>query len=109
VQKLLELLLNDNRAFLICDVLYYVCLLYRQYKNITKFAMISSHLLSEEDKKIIKHFLMQMTEQDIMYTTKIDKKLIAGIRLQSDTLLWEYSIRQRLAEAQLLLCPVRGI
>jgi len=109
VQKLLLLLLKDNRAFLVCEVLHYVCLLYRQYKHITEFAIMSSHPLTVDDRGIIKHFLAQMTGQDIMYTYKIDKKLIAGIRLQSDTLLWEYSIRQRLAQAQLLLCSIRGI
>ncbi len=109
VQKLLQVLLHDNRAFLVCDVLRYVCLLYRQYKHIAEFAIMSSHPLTRDDIEVIKHFLAQMTGQDIMYTYKIDKELIAGIRLQSDTLLWEYSIRQRLAQAQLLLCPIRGI
>ncbi len=109
VQKLLHVLLHDNRAFLICDVLRYVCSLYRQYKHISEFAIISSHPLTKDEIEVIKHFLAQMTRQDIMYTYKIDKELIAGIRLQSDTFLWEYSIRQRLDEARLLLCPVRGI
>jgi len=108
-QKLLTLLLNDNRAFLICEVLHAVCTLYRQYKNIAEFTMISSHALKEDEKEIIKNFLAQATGQDIMYTEKIDKKLIAGIRLQSDFFLWEYSIAQRIDQAKLLLCPVRGI
>jgi len=109
VQRLLYVLLHDSRAFLICDVLRCVCLLYRQYKHISEFAIISSHPLTENEIEVVKHFLAQMTRQDIMYTYKVDKELIAGIRLQSDTLLWEYSIRQRLDEAKLLLCPVRDI
>jgi len=109
VQNLLHVLLRDNRAFLICDVLRYVCSLYRRYKHILEFAIISSHPLTKDEIEVIKHFLAQMTGQDIMYVYKIDKELIAGIRLQSDTFLWEYSICQRLNEAKLLLCPVRGI
>lgn len=109
VQRLLHVLLHDNRLFLICDVLRYICSLYRQYKHISEFAIISSHPLTKDKIEVIKHFLVQMTRQNIMYTYKIDKELIAGIRLQSDTFLWEYSIRQRLNEAKLLLSPVRGI
>ncbi len=94
--KLLLLLLKHNRASLIPDVLWYITELYKQRRKILAFTIHSSHELHEKQIAAIKQFLARHTGSDIIYTYKEDKNLIAGIRLQSTTWLWEYSIRKHL-------------
>lgn len=101
--RLLELLLDHKRAFLFYDVLDQLCEQYRQKNKIMIFSVISSHSLDSEQKQEIKQFLANKTGYEIEYDTIIKKQLIAGIRLQSDTLLWEYSIRKNLSSVDLLI------
>lgn len=100
-QKLITLLVQDRRAFLIKDVLDQLCLLYQEHKNISIFDITSSHELSDDDLAVIQEYLAKVTQRVIMYAYAIDKSLIAGIRAQSDTLLWEYSIRKNLKQIRL--------
>ena len=91
-EPLVRTLISAKRTFLIYDILKEVVLLYKQRKNIMMFNIISSHQLDDSDVKIIEKFLAIKTNKKIMSQSAIDKELVAGIRLQSDTLLWEYSI-----------------
>ena len=102
VRKLLYLLLEHNRVFLITDILWKITELYKERKDMLTFIISSSHELSTEDISVIKGFLAHLSGKAIMYTYTIDKNLIAGIRLQSTTLLWEYSVRKHLNTIALL-------
>jgi ATP synthase F1 delta subunit len=99
-KKLMDLLLDDQRLFLLLDVLRYIKQLYTEREGIMEFEIRSSHDLNHEQLEIIKYFLSSMTGKHIVYKHSIDRELIAGIRLQSDILLWERSVAQKLAEAQ---------
>ncbi len=98
-KELVELLVHDKRSFLLPDVLYYVSKLYQQRKGIMSFTIISSHRLGTDKLNSMQRFLAQESGCDIIYNYRVDKKLIAGIRLYSDTLLWEYSINKQLRNA----------
>lgn len=102
VRKLLFLLLVHDRAFLIPDVLWYVTELYKERNDMLSITIRSSHELSSEDLLAIERFLVHLTGKVIIYTCAIDKKLIAGIRLQSTTVLWEYSVHKHLHNVELL-------
>jgi len=56
------------------------------------FNITSSHHLDISDLEIIEKFLAFKTGKKIISHHNLNKKLIAGIRLESNTLLWEYSI-----------------
>lgn len=94
--QLVHTLLINKRGQLLYLVLKQIIILYRVYHNIALFHIVSSHALSEEDIAIVQQFLAQVSSCDIIYEYTVDKRLIAGIRLQSDTLLWEYSIDKQL-------------
>jgi len=95
LQPLINLLSNNKRLFLINDILKHIKLLYKEYNNIMRFAIISSHEMIPQDIEIIEKFLAYKANKTVISTYKIDKELIAGIRLQSSTLLWEYSIHKQ--------------
>lgn len=99
--KLVDLLATHKRTFLIMLVLDKLCALYKKNNKIMTFSIASSHQLEADQLDILKRFLMGITGQTIMYEYKVDKKLIAGIRMESQTLLWEYSISMQLASMKL--------
>jgi len=92
LKPLIHLLSGSKRLFLIDDILKHIKLLYKEQKNIMAFNISSSHEISNQDLEIIKNFLAYKTRKTILSRYNIDKNLVAGIRLQSNTLLWEYSI-----------------
>jgi F-type H+-transporting ATPase subunit delta len=89
---LIKILTLQKRLFLIDEILKNIRLLYKERKNIMTFKVISSHQISKEDLEIIEKFLEVKTGKKIIYYYNLDKSLIAGIKLKSSTLLWEYSI-----------------
>lgn len=103
LKKLAALLVRHKRAFLMPRVLKQLCRLYKKRNNIAQFSISSSHALGQDELKTVQQFLVRKTGQTILYEYMIDKRLIAGIRLQSDTLLWDYSIRKQLEQIKLPL------
>lgn len=96
LSKLFTLLIEDGRSMLMGQVVKQVCEGYRIRNNIQSFAITSSHPLQTEELEQIKKMLNQATSSKITYSYMVDKKLIAGLRMQSATLLWEYSIKKEL-------------
>lgn len=96
LNKIMVLLLTHNRSFLIPPVLRYIMQLYKKHTNVLDFSIITAHQLSAENFKTIKQFLSQLTHKDIIYHEQINPALIAGIRLQSDEYVWEYSVRKQI-------------
>lgn len=99
--ELIELLVSHKRAFLILKVFEQLCLQYKIRHNIMEFSIKSSHSLEKEDLDVLAQFLVNLTTKDIIYNYVIEKKLIAGIRLQSDVLLWECSVNKQLNHIKL--------
>lgn len=95
LRPLINILASQKRLFLINEILKYISLFYKKRKNIMMFNISISHKLDTQDLEIIEQFLSIKTGKKIMSQHSVDKNLIAGIRLQSNTLLWEYSIRQQ--------------
>lgn len=98
--RMIDLLLAQNRAHLFPLVLLYIARLYKERNNITHYKVTSSHELSDQAIEVVLAYLKQVTEKHILYTIKVDKRLIAGLRLLSDTTLWEYSVNKQLAQLQ---------
>ena len=95
------LLSRHKRLNLIAQVLAFTLKLYKEQHGIMDFRIESSASLDEAQLQTIQEFLAQKAAKSINYTQGVDKKLIAGIRLQSDTLLWEYSVRKKLRAIRL--------
>ncbi len=103
IKKLIDLLLVHKRTFLLRDILGAIITEYQRRYGIVSCTITSSHSLSQRNVEMIKGFLAQETGCDIIYEYKVDNRLIAGIRVQSDTFLWEYSIAKQLHDMRLSL------
>lgn len=102
---LIRLLLHENRGHLIYQTLREIVVLYYAAQNIMPCAISSSHPLSQEELHKVEQFLARQTGSDIIYTYSRDTSLIAGLRVQSKTVLWEHSIRKQLRELALHMAP----
>lgn len=98
--KLWLLLVKHQRASLFPDVLYLIVELYQRDANIMTFTVSSSMALSDHQKQKIEKFLHTHVKGSVLCSYILDQKLIAGIRLQSDSLLWENSIQRSLRMLQ---------
>lgn len=107
LKGLFLLLLKDNRINLVKEVLKSIVNIYQLKKNIMIFDISSSYKLDNNDKDIILEFLQKNTDKKILPIYKIDKNLVAGIKLQSGSYLWEYSINKQLAGTNKLLYKLR--
>lgn len=101
-EKIIDLLLMHKRSYLLHHVFSCLVELYYVHQDIENFIITSSHQLSQESIDVIRKFLARKTGATIISTHKIDKKLIAGIRLESRSFLWEYSIHKHLRRVQQL-------
>lgn len=94
--NLINLLESQQRLFLLPKILEYIVKLYNEHHGIMEFTIISSHRLNESELSEIVNFLSIKTGKKILYTALIDKRLIAGLKLYSDTYGWEHSVRKQL-------------
>ena len=100
-RNLVHLLGQHKRMKLVAPVLDATLRLYQEQHGITDVHIESSAPLDEAQLQTIQAFLADTTAKTINYTYDINPELIAGIRLQSDTLLWEYSARKKLRAIRL--------
>lgn len=103
LHRLIELLSEHKRLELVLQVFQAIVVEYKKRHNIASVTIASSHEMQPEDLEIVKQFLAKLTGQVIMYTYKVDKSLIAGMRVASDTFVWEHSIGKQLALMKLPL------
>ncbi|MBV8660665.1 MAG: ATP synthase F1 subunit delta [Candidatus Dependentiae bacterium] len=96
LKQLFYLLLKNKHIFLATDILRDIYALYKIKNKISDLQVTSSSDLSEEQIEEIKDFFTKLSGQHVVIRYSVDPGLIAGLRLQSDTLLWEYSIAQQL-------------
>lgn len=100
--KIILLLITHNRSFYIPAVLLCIVELYKIQINSIEFSIKSAHNLSEKQIETTKQFLGQLLGKNIIGTVSTDPSLIAGLRLQSNEYLWEYSVRKHIKNLQKL-------
>jgi len=94
------LLANHKRISILPEVLTIVVTLILKANNTIELTISSYPHLNQTQTKAIIDFFYKKTGKNIVPTYKLDPSLIAGIRVQSTTLVWEYSLRKKLREAQ---------
>jgi len=95
-KKLFRILLVHNRCHIIIDVLRQICSIYRRRNNVLLFTVSSSYPLKQSSLEVLTHFLASQTGSTIICVPQENKNLIAGIRMQSETYLLEYSVKKQL-------------
>jgi F-type H+-transporting ATPase subunit delta len=96
IEKLALLLIEAERIHLLPSILKEIIILHNKKKNIMHMRITTSHLLTPEHHTHIKDVLGTMCKNSIKGNIEVDPTLIAGIRAQSETILWESSIRKTL-------------
>ncbi len=89
-------LIEHKRIWLAAAVFRRLFALYKERTGLHQFVVRSSHELTDELRIEVERFLARAAGQGSIYTYTVDNRLIAGIRMQSDTLLWENSVRKQL-------------
>jgi F0F1-type ATP synthase delta subunit len=100
---LVHLIIKSGRGSLLKLVFEQIQALYNERHGIMTCTITSSHQLDKKSLAIIQSFLARQTGWDIIYDYAVDPTLIAGIRAQSATMMWEYSIRKQLHNVSLSL------
>ena len=99
---LINLLVEHKRLFMLYQVLEYMRELYKQRNGIIECTITYSHPVSREALEEIEAFYEKKSgNTKVIYKAYTDKNLIAGIRIQSDTYLWEHSIAKQLEALKL--------
>ncbi|MBP6870060.1 ATP synthase F1 subunit delta [Candidatus Babeliales bacterium] len=96
LKQLFYLLLKNKHIFLAGDTLRDIYSLYKIKHNISDLHVTASSDLSEEKIEEIKNFFTKLSGQQVVVRYSVNQALIAGIRLQTESFLWEYSIAQQL-------------
>lgn len=92
----LDLLIHDKRLWLFKDVIKSMSMLYRHHNNIEQCSLASSHQLDQQQRDDICRFLESALGKKIIYSYKVNKSLIAGIRARGNSFIWEHSIARKL-------------
>lgn len=98
---LVKLLGEHKRLRLIMPVLLATLALYQDRHGIMDVTVTSADVLQDAQKNIVQQFLAEKIDKKLQYTFQVEEDLIAGIRIQSNTLLWEYSVRKKLRALRL--------
>jgi ATP synthase F1 delta subunit len=101
VHNLIVLMVQKNRTTLVADTLAYIKKYYDDANQIVHCSIVSSQPLSCHDVDSLRHFLHHYTKKEVTYDLVVDKRLIAGIRIISDTFLWEFSLEKQLRNMSL--------
>lgn len=96
IEKLMQLLIIHKRLSLLPDIIFAIVKLYTLSLGIMEFTVASTYELDQEALLSIHDFLTRATGKRIILTTVLDEKLIAGIKITSDTLGWEHSARKQI-------------
>ncbi len=98
IDELFDLLLQHRRASLFAKVLQAIVTEYNKRYQHEIVLVTSAIALTEPQKKVIMRFIEAQFSGTKEYRFKTDTSLIAGIKIMSNTLLWESSIDNYLRE-----------
>ena len=99
LNQLTTVLLAHKRIDLLHGVLINIIRIIETKHNILHFTVHSSHPLTPVQQSTIASFIKKSTAAQVQLQFTIDKELISGIKIKSNTLLWESSIAHKLREA----------
>jgi ATP synthase F1 delta subunit len=96
-KTLICLLIKHKRHNLLPLILKHIKQEYQSRNSIAVFSIATSHTLQEQEKQRIIYFIQHaLPKQTIQASFTLAPELISGIRIKSQTLLWERSINKLL-------------
>lgn len=103
VKKLVYLLLKDKRLVMLPEVLQATVDLYKQDHQITTCTVTSADELTTSEKTELETLIKNIVHGTVEAQYQTDPELIAGVRVQTNNLLFEHSVEKQLRQAHLLL------
>lgn len=94
--KIMFVLLDHGRIEMLDNVLKNIIILYRQKINTKLFKVTSPYDLNNSEQLVVQEFIKSIASCNVDAEFVVDKKLIAGLRIQSSTFLWERSVAKQL-------------
>lgn len=94
---LINLLIKNKKIDLLASVLQRIVVHYNNRRGVTKVSVLTSHVVSEDQKIMITRFIANKLKLKATIDFMLSKKLICGIRIKSENVLWEKSIVKYLA------------
>ncbi len=98
MQILMHRLLDDGRIEILDKVLRHIVWVYKRKYNIERFDVATSHTITKAQKEKIVAFIKSRSDAQLLTRFVIDPSLIVGVRIESNTFLWERSVKYRLRE-----------
>ncbi|HSW75559.1 MAG TPA: F0F1 ATP synthase subunit delta [Candidatus Saccharimonadales bacterium] len=96
LKKLVTILLRHKRLLYFAQVLQDICSLFEMRSGVLHVTIQTATPLTESEIAKFESFFAKLSGKRIISQVHIDPSLIAGVRMQSDIYLWEYSIAARL-------------
>lgn len=96
LQPLVGILAQHGRLTLLGTVLQQIIVVYKEQHDIIDARFISVHPLQADEQIVMKKFFEHITGKTVQAQLVIDPRLIAGVRLQGDTVVWEHSVAKQL-------------
>jgi len=96
LKKLVDLLVTRKKLPLFAAVLQDICCLFLNAHNLLEVTIYTATELTLEEQQQFEQFFTKLSKKKIMSQVVIDEALIAGVRMQSDILLWEHSVAARI-------------
>jgi F-type H+-transporting ATPase subunit delta len=93
---LIHLLIEQKRIYLLSAILKKIVEEYYIKKGIIPLQICVSHEIDNYHKNIIINFAKKLIQKEIRTNFCINKNLINGVRIKSNNLLWEHSIKKHL-------------
>ena len=98
LKKLVEILLRHKRLLYFAQVLQDICSLWQMRSGTLEVTIRTATPLTESEIIKFESFFAKLSGKRIIRHVEIDPSLIAGVRMQSEIFLWEYSIAARLRQ-----------
>lgn len=96
MEPLLVLLVKSKRLFLISEIVRQIVEVFMDRRGIVEAHLKTAQALTVEEQQFLEQYLCLRTSKKVRLTQEIDSALIAGVRVESATWLWEYSVAQQL-------------
>lgn len=96
MKNLMQMLLKHKRICFLKDIVQNICCLYNIRNNLLLLEIQTADTLDAESIQGFERFFAQESQKKVQSRVHINDTLIAGVRLQSDFFLWDYSIASRL-------------
>lgn len=96
LKKLMGLMLENKDISLLESVLRDLYCFYKKEIGLEDLCISTSSDLPDGDEEVLKQFFVELSDKKYKVVIETDTDLIAGIRMQSDTLLWEYSVAKKM-------------